>query len=441
MTDEERYGGYTPMRATRFYIPLLLQAFSQSLTYPLVAGIAAHGEFGEGTYAAFAQGLTVMFMIGALGGGLVMTGMVFARTLAGYRAFVRLNACMMFALLLMQMLLATHPLDTLIFHDYLGLAPHLIETARQTLLWGFVMQGGFFLRNVPLVVLFNNRESGLATLATTVRIGLTVVASATFIPFGLTGAGWALVATSIPCLVELALTHVFARRFVRALRDAPRVDAGAAESNDVLRQFRFTLPLSLGGFLLALAPSVVAAFVNRTVHGVSMLAIHYATIGLANPVAYGAFRMQAVAIQFPPEYPNDRRVMRYAAGVGLVLGLVPLFFALPGIGDWVFLNFMNLQPQNIAVARTVMACYAVWPVFQCVRGYLEGHAASLKHPTAVLIGQFAYVTGLSLTLALAFILGAPGWIMGFAAIFCATLATITALILSLRAFLARGRVM
>lgn len=138
MTDAERFGGYTPARATRFYIPLLLQAFSQSLTYPLVAGIAAHGPFGEGTYAAFAQGQTIMFMIGALGGGLVMTGMVFARTRPGYRAFIRLNTAMMLALLAAQTLLALPPFDALIFRNYLGLAPHLVETARQTLLWGFV---------------------------------------------------------------------------------------------------------------------------------------------------------------------------------------------------------------------------------------------------------------------------------------------------------------
>ncbi|MGN0847498.1 MAG: hypothetical protein ACI4RA_08975 [Kiritimatiellia bacterium] len=437
MTDEERYGGYTPGRATRFYIPLMLQAFSQSLTYPLVAGIAAHGEFGEGTYAAFAQGQTIMFMIGALGGGLVMTGMVFARTLAGFRAFVRVNTWMMIALLLAQTLLAVPPFDALIFRRYLGLAPHLVETARWTLFWGFVMQGAFFLRNVPLVVLFNNRESGLATLATAVRILLTIGASAAFLPLGLVGAGWALVATTIPCIVELLLSHVFARRYVRRLRDSAAGDAADDAPCDAPRQFRFTLPLSLGGFLLATAPSVIAAFVNRTADGISMLAIHYATIGFANPVGYAAFRMQAVAIQFPPEYAGDRRVVRYAACAGLVLGLVPLVIALPGVGDWLFLNFMNLQPQNIRPARVVMCCYAAWPVFQCVRGYFEGHAAWLKHPTAVLVGQLVYLTGLTATLALAFALGAPGWIMGFAAVFCATLATIAALVRSLRAFKAQ----
>ncbi|MBQ0032900.1 MAG: hypothetical protein KBT68_08875, partial [bacterium] len=87
---------------TRFYIPLLLQAFSQSLTYPLVAGIVTHGEFGVNALTAFSQGQMIMFMIGALGGGLVMTGMVFARTWYGYVSFRRLNAIMMVVLLAVQ---------------------------------------------------------------------------------------------------------------------------------------------------------------------------------------------------------------------------------------------------------------------------------------------------------------------------------------------------
>ncbi len=67
---------YTPWRATTFYIPLLLQAVSQSLTYPLVAAIVSHGEHGVVELAAFAQGQAVMFVIGALGSGLLTTGMV-----------------------------------------------------------------------------------------------------------------------------------------------------------------------------------------------------------------------------------------------------------------------------------------------------------------------------------------------------------------------------
>ena len=86
---------FSVWNVTRFYIPLFLQAFSQSLTYPLVAGIVTHGAFGVNALTAFSQGLMIMFMIGALGGGLIMTGMVFARTWYGYVSYLRLNIIMM----------------------------------------------------------------------------------------------------------------------------------------------------------------------------------------------------------------------------------------------------------------------------------------------------------------------------------------------------------
>jgi Na+-driven multidrug efflux pump len=81
---------YTPGRAVRFYIPLVIQAISQSLTYPLVAAIVSHGANGVVDLAAFAQGQAVMFVIGAFGGGLITTGMVFGRDIEGlFPAFRR----------------------------------------------------------------------------------------------------------------------------------------------------------------------------------------------------------------------------------------------------------------------------------------------------------------------------------------------------------------
>ena len=141
---------------TRFYIPLLLQAFSQSLTYPLVAGIVTHGAVGVNALTAFSQGQMIMFMIGALGGGLVMTGMVFARTWYGYVSFRRLNAIMMAVLLALQVVSTIAPFNRWLFEGFFALPPELAETARWTLLFGIVMQASFFLRNVPMVVLFNN---------------------------------------------------------------------------------------------------------------------------------------------------------------------------------------------------------------------------------------------------------------------------------------------
>lgn len=60
-------------RVTRFYVPLLLQAFSQSISYPLVGSIVTHGPLGVDALTGYAQGMAVMFMIGLLGGGLITT--------------------------------------------------------------------------------------------------------------------------------------------------------------------------------------------------------------------------------------------------------------------------------------------------------------------------------------------------------------------------------
>ena len=129
MTDADRCGGYTPGRATRFYIPMLLQAFSQSLTYPLVGAIASRGIFGVDELTAFTQGQIAMFFIGAIGGGLITTGMVFARTKGGYAAFKRLNAYMMAVLVGIQLLCAMGPLGAWVFGTLFKLPPHLADLA------------------------------------------------------------------------------------------------------------------------------------------------------------------------------------------------------------------------------------------------------------------------------------------------------------------------
>ena len=433
MKDEDRFGGYTPWRATRFYVPLLIQAFSQCLTYPLVAAIVSHGPTGVSTLTAFAQGQTVMFLIGAIGGGLIMTGMVFARTRAGYLNFIRLNTWMMAALIAVQLVAAMPPFDAFIFKHALNLPPDLAETARQTLLWGAPLQATFFVRNVPLVILFNARASAAANNATFIRILLTILASYLFVHIGWTGAMWGLVAMTIPTFAELAFTYVFARRYVRELpnvlnnvKDVKDLNAPNDPNDSALAQFRFTMPLALGGFLLAAAPLMVATFVGRTTDHVAMLAIHYVTIGLANAIGYAALRIQAVTIQFPPEHDGDRRMLRYAIAAGLALGLPLVLTALPWIADWYFGIVQNIPPENIGKTQAVMLLYAAWPVLQTVRGYMEGFAAVRRRPNAILSGQIAYLGTLVAVLASTLHLGMAGWLMGVTAIILATVATTVA---------------
>ena len=415
---------------TRFYLPLLLQAFSQSLTYPLVAGIVTHGKYGVNALTAFSQGQMVMFMIGALGGGLVMTGMVFARTWYGYVSFRRLNAIMMAVLLAVQCIPTIAPFNRWLFEGFFALPPELAETARWTLLFGVVMNGSFFLRNVPMVVLFNNYESGKANNATFIRIAVTLVCAALFPKLGWVGAAWGLFALTLGTCVELLVTWLYARPYVAQLPNRPNVEGRSAKSkansgidDQVLSmtwdQFKFTLPLSLGGFLLMLSPLCIAAFVGRTANAADMLAIHYVTLGVANPVAYAALRMQAVSIQFQPEYEGDRRLLVYAVIAGLCLGVIPFVFSLPFIGNWYFGHYQNVPGRILDTARLAIFIYSFICIIHAVRGRIEGIAAARKRPKAVMAGQIFYTVGLFTTCAILLPLGCAGWAIAVSAIFVA----------------------
>ena len=420
---------------TRFYVPLLLQAFSQSLTYPLVAGIVTHGEFGVNALTAFSQGQMIMFMIGALGGGLVMTGMVFARTWYGYVSFRRLNAIMMGVLLAVQCIPTIAPLNRWLFEGFFALPPELAETARWTLLFGVVMNASFFLRNVPMVVLFNNYESGKANNATFIRIAVTLACAAAFPRVGWVGAGWGLFALTLGTCVELLVTWLYARPYVAKLPNRP-VEGRLGDNkrtttseglnlstsqhlNLTWEQFHFTLPLSLGGFLLMLSPLCIAAFVGRTANSPDMLAIHYVTLGVANPVAYAALRMQAVSIQFQPEYEGDRRLLVYAVFAGLLLGVIPFLFSLPFVGNWYFGHYQNVPDRILDTARLAIFIYSFICIIHAVRGRVEGIAAARKCPKAVMAGQIAYTAGLFSTCAILLPFGCAGWSIAVSAIYVA----------------------
>ena len=428
---------FSVWNVTRFYIPLLLQAFSQSLTYPLVAGIVTHGAFGVNALTAFSQGQMIMFMIGALGGGLVMTGMVFARTWYGYVSFRRLNAIMMGVLLAVQCIPTIAPLNRWLFEGFFALPPELAETARWTLLFGVVMNGSFFLRNVPMVVLFNNYESGKANNATFIRIAVTLGCAALFPKLGWVGAGWGLFALTLGTCVELLVTWLYARPYVAALPNRPTQTSQpltlstSQHLNLTWEQFHFTLPLSLGGFLLMLSPLCIAAFVGRTANSADMLAIHYVTLGVANPVAYAALRMQAVLIQFQPEYEGDRRLLVYAIIAGLCLGIIPLVFSLPFVGNWYFGHYQNVPERILDTARLAIGIYSFICMIHAVRGRVEGIAAARKRPKAVMAGQIAYTAGLFTTCAILLPLGCAGWAIAVSAIFVAPVIATIAIYTSL----------
>ncbi|MDX9868200.1 MAG: hypothetical protein RBT78_09770 [Kiritimatiellia bacterium] len=408
---------YTPWRAARFYIPLLIQTVSQSLTYPLVASIVSHGEHGVVDLAAFAQGQAVMFVIGALGSGLLTTGMVFGRTAEGFRAFRRINFAFCCVLLGVQALTCAHPFDTFVFRGILGLDPAMAKTARAVLLYSIPLHSLFLLRIPGLVVLYNARASAAANWGTLCRIALTACLSPLFVRLGWVGHEMGVLAMTGPVVAEYVLINWMAKPYIRRLGPA------AGQPEDSRTQFLFTVPLSFGGVLLALAGFMIGAFITRAAEPARMLPIHYVTIGIVNPVGFAALRMQAVVLAFPPRDRRDRSVFRFALVSGCVLALFPLVGQVPVVAQWYFGEIQNVPACDIPFAMRAMLCMSVLPVVQSLRGHAEGVAAWRKRPNAILAGQAVNLATLVCTLFVTLNFGVPGYLMGVVAILAATLMT------------------
>jgi hypothetical protein len=329
---------------------------------------------------------------------------------------------MMAALLAVQCAVAMPPFSGWIFSGLFNLPDELSCIASRTLLFGALMNGLFFLRNVPMVVLFNNLDSAKANYATLIRLVVTFALAVCFPRLGLVGPWWGLAALTFGVGVELVATWLFARPYVALLPNRPKADEARSLPNIprlTLEQFRFTLPLSLGGFLLMLSPVAIAAFVGRTIDPKDMLAIHYVTIGVANPVAFAALRMQTVVIKFPPEYSGDRRLLAYSIVAGLLLGIVPLAFSTRLIGEWYFGTYQNVPPRIVDTARLAIGLYSLITVVHAIRARVEGLAVLAKRPKTIMAGQIAYTVSLFTVCAILLPVGVPGWAMAVTAIYIA----------------------
>lgn len=409
---------YSVWRAVKFYIPLLLQAFSQSLTYPLVATVVSHGRNGVDDYTAFALGQTVMFMVGALGSGLVTTGMVFGRTAEGLRNFAKMNYAMAFSLLAVQLLLCIAPFDRLVFHVLLDLPDGLWQVSRNTLFYCQAMQFAFFMRNIPFVVLFNAHDSMSANFATMIRIMITAAAAPLFVKAGWTGPEWGCVAITCPIFLEMAIARKMASRHLRAL---PRATEPAAT---VFQQLRFTLPLSIGGLLQAASPFLVGAFISRAFDAIRMYAIHVVTIGVANPFGFAALRMQAVVVAFRPDRKREKSLLKFAVVSGTVLALPLMLLCIDQIGAWYFGVIQNLPADSLQEATTVVLTFALLPILQSLRGWTEGVAACRRRPSIIMVGQLTNLLTLILALAAFHSRSIKGCYMGVGAILLGVIGTL-----------------
>lgn len=410
---------YSPWNATCFFVPLCIQAMSQGLTYPLVGSVVSHGAGGALEFSAFSQGLMIMFLLGTVGFGLITTGMMYARDRIGYIRFSSVNVFIMFFVVGLQCLLTLPMFSTIVYGHVLGLKGMQFEIARWSTFWSFPAQMAFFMRNIPQVILYNEHRTSVANAATILRIGVTFLFAMLLSQCNCVGWRWGCVALSLPVVMEALLMWWFARPAVRRLPFKLK----GMEKVTKLKVFLFNIPLSLGGLLLMFAVFMLNAVINRTEHGVEMLAIHLVAIGLINPLSYGAMRNQAVAIAFPQKSLRDQRTFLFALCSGIALSLTLLPIQLPMISEWYFCSVQNLSTSQLPLAKRVLWVAMAFPILQALRGHAEGLAAFRRRPNAVLAGQAVFFGILLATLMFLFFFRCPGYVMGILALIVASFAT------------------
>ena len=381
----------TTWKLTRFFIPLAVQAISQSLSYPLVAMVASRGVGGPVNLAGLAQSNTVMFFIGMIAISSVTTGMVYAKTREGYEKFRSVTLITGLAVIAVQALLCIPAVSHLVFGRLIGLPPAIEQPAHITLLYSIPLQFLFFLRIPYFVVMYGGQATGIASLATICRIILTALLSLIFCMLELVGPIWAVVCLSLPVALEVLISALFAAPYLKRLKPAPEKPPSAGEI------FFFNLPLSIGGYFLSASAIILAGFIARAPDPDRILPIYYLALGLANPMAFAATRIQTIVLTFPPQAPRDSRTLHFALQAGVILGLLPLIFILPGLIEFYYVKLQKLSIQDLHLVRLTALFLALFPLSVALRAQREGLAAWLKKPTTVLAGHAVFMAAIIVT--------------------------------------------
>lgn len=372
----------------RYYLPLALQAASQSLTYPLVAMVAAQGPGGTLNLAGVMQSNSLMFLVGTLGYGLVTAGLVYGKTRQGYARFVIINHVILLATVILQGLICIPSVSHEVFGTVLGLPPSIELPSTQAFPFTLLLNALFFLRTPYQVLLFNHGASGRASMATFARIGLTLFLAPTFCALGIVGPRWSMVCQIIPVALELFISWHFAHPFIAKL------DEGQAPPPSRREILWFNIPLSMGGFLLTLGGWLLGGMLARAAEPERMLPAYYLAIGLANPAAYAASQLRAVVIRFANLGLSDRKTLRFALASGTALGLIPPLFLLPGISDWYYISAQRLPEADLPLVATAAILLIGFPITVGLRAYYEGLAANQHRPRTILVGNVTHIASL-----------------------------------------------
>jgi hypothetical protein len=185
--------------------------------------------------------------------------------------------------------------------------------------------------------------------------------------------------------MEVLISRIFAAPFLKSLKSCPEKPPGAKEI------FNFNLPLSVGGYFLSASAIILASFIARAPDPDRILPVYYLALGLANPVAFAATRLQTIVLAFPPQSGKDSRTFRFCLKAGIVLGILPLIFVLPGFAEFYFIRLQKLNAQDLFLVRVTVMSLVFFPFSVAMRAQSEGLAAWLKKPITVLTGHAMFM--------------------------------------------------
>jgi hypothetical protein len=368
--------------------------------------VASRGPGGPLNLAGLAQAMTVMFFLGMIAINSVTTGMVYAKTREGYQKFRKVTLLTATGVMAIQAILSIPVLSHLVFGRLIGLPPSIEQPASTAFMISIPLQFLFFIRIPYFVVMYLGKATGKASLATIVRILLTAILSLLFCILELVGPIWAVVCLTIPVAMEVLISRIFAISFLKSLESHPEDPPGAMEI------FKFNLPLSVGGYFLSASAVILAAFIARTPDPDRILPVYYLALGLANPVAYAATRIQTIVLAFPPRSRKDRRTFRFCLAAGAVLGILPLIFILPGLAEFYFIKLQKLAALDLPLVRLTAISLICFPFSVAIRAQSEGLAAWLKKPITVLTGHAIFMITIIATGFVLLFLGTPGYLIG-----------------------------
>ncbi len=410
-----------------YFVPLAFQAIAQSLTYPLVAMVASRGPGGPINMAGLAQSQNMLMILFVMGSGLITTGMVFGKTKQGLARCTRINNGIILLSILLYALMCLPPAAHFLFGRLLGLTPAIEKPAITSFMASLPMLILFRLREPYQIVLLNNAATGRAFGATLGRIVLTLMLASVFCALNLVGPIWAVMCMTLAVAIELLIAKAFALPFMR--RMTPSMEPPPSYSKLIV----FSLTLSVGLLFLTLSGFMVGAFIARAPEPERMLPIFYLAMGLAHPMAIGTTRLQALILTYYGQSArSNRQLAIFTAIAGVIMGLVPLIFLLPGIIYWYYVTLQKLSIADLPLVRNTAWLLILLPLTVALRAYSEGKAAWFRKPVTILTGQAVYLSFIAISAFFALNIGVPGNMLGAVAILFANLAAAGIIMFALR---------